>query len=120
MTDITVHIASNDWCVHFVVTATQIPVGPWLLFDSNDEIKAKVFTWGHVTEEDMTQYEIDLRRWGTDSVPMQLTDSQLSVHFKNSIRATTAGFSCNVECRTMPHKVLQTLLSLPSTLFCSA
>ena len=52
MTDITVHIASNDWCVHFVVTATQIPVGPWLLFDSNDEIKSKVFTWGHVTEED--------------------------------------------------------------------
>jgi hypothetical protein len=78
MTDITVHIASNDWCVHFVVTATQIPVGPWLLFDSNDEIKAKVFTWGHVAEEDLTQYEIDLRRWGTGSVHMQLTDSQLS------------------------------------------
>jgi hypothetical protein len=43
MTDITVHIASNDWCVHFVVTATQIPVGPWLLFDSNDEIKGKIW-----------------------------------------------------------------------------
>jgi hypothetical protein len=55
MTDITVHLASNDWCVHFVVTATQIPVGPWLLFDSNDEIKAKLFTWGHVAEEDLTQ-----------------------------------------------------------------
>jgi hypothetical protein len=78
MTDITVHIASNDWCVHFVVTATQIPVGPWLLFDSNDEIKAKVFAWGHVAEEDLTQYEIDLRRWGIGSAHMQLTDSQLS------------------------------------------
>jgi hypothetical protein len=78
MTDITVHIASNDWCVHFVVTDTQKPVGPWLLFDSNDEIKAKVFTWGHVAEEDLTQYEIDLRRWGTGSVHMQLTDSELS------------------------------------------
>jgi hypothetical protein len=78
MTDITVHIASNDWCVHFVVTATQIPVGPWLLFDSNDEIKAKVFTWGHVSEEDLALYEIDLRRWGIGSVHMQLTDSQLS------------------------------------------
>jgi hypothetical protein len=53
-----------------VVTASQIPVGPWLLFDSNDEIKAKVFTWGHVAEEDLTQYEIDLRRWGTGSVHM--------------------------------------------------
>jgi hypothetical protein len=58
MTDITVHIASNDWCVHFVVTATQIPIGPWLLFDSNDEIKAKVFTWGNVAEEVMTKGEI--------------------------------------------------------------
>lgn len=56
---------------------TQIPVGPWLLFDSNDAIKAKVFTWGHVAEEDLTQYEIDLRRCGTGSVRMQLTDSQL-------------------------------------------
>jgi bifunctional non-homologous end joining protein LigD len=27
--------------------------------------------------------------------------------------------SHNVECRTMPHRVLRTLLSLPSTLFCS-
>jgi hypothetical protein len=78
MTYITVHIASNDWCVHFVVTATQIPVGPWLLFDSNDEIKAKVFTWNHVSEEDLALYEIDLRRWGIGSVHMQLTDNQLS------------------------------------------
>ena len=78
MTDITVHIASNDWCLHFVVTATQIPVGPWLLFDSNDEIKAKVFTWGHVSEEDLAPYEINLRRWGIGSVHMQLANSQLS------------------------------------------
>ena len=28
--------------------------------------------------------------------------------------------SHNVECRTMPHRVLRTLLSLPSRLFCSA
>jgi ATP-dependent DNA ligase len=28
--------------------------------------------------------------------------------------------SHNVECRTMPHRVLRTLLALPSTLFCSA
>ena len=28
--------------------------------------------------------------------------------------------SHNVEFRTMPHRVLRTLLSLPSTLFCSA
>jgi hypothetical protein len=78
MIDITVHIASKEWCVHFVVTATQIPVGPWLLFDSNDEIKAKVFTWGQVAEEDLAQYEIDLRRWGIGSVHIQLTDKQLS------------------------------------------
>jgi hypothetical protein len=78
MTEITVHIASSHWCIHCVVTATQIPVGPGLLFDSNDEIKAEEFTWGHVAEEELAQYEIDLRRWGTGSVRMQLTDRQLS------------------------------------------
>src|SRR6202035_2852106 len=31
---------------------------------------------------------------------------------------TTSGRTHNVECRTMPHRVLQTSLSLPSTLFC--
>jgi hypothetical protein len=77
MTDVTVHIASKDWCVHFLVTTTQTPVGPWLLFESNDEIKAKVFTWGHVAEEELAQYEIDLRRWGIGSVHMELTDNQL-------------------------------------------
>jgi hypothetical protein len=51
MTDVTVHVASTAWCVHFVITITQIPIGPWLLFDSSNEIKAKVFTWGDVTAE---------------------------------------------------------------------
>lgn len=60
------------------VTACQVPVGPWLLFGSNDEIKAKVITWGHVAEEELAQYERDLRRWGIGSVQMELTDNQLS------------------------------------------
>jgi hypothetical protein len=77
MKDMTVHIASSEWCVHFVITITQIPIGPWLLFDSSDEIKAKVFTWGHVTAQQIEQYEIDLRRWGVGSVNVLLTDQQL-------------------------------------------
>lgn len=44
MTDVTAHVASSGWCVHFVITLTQISIEPWLLFDSSDEIKAKVFT----------------------------------------------------------------------------
>lgn len=59
MTNVTAHVAGSAWCVHFVITATQIPVGPWLLFDSSDEIRAKVFKWGNVTTEQLAQYEID-------------------------------------------------------------
>jgi hypothetical protein len=74
---VTVHVASSAWCVHFVITITQIPIGPWLLFDSNDEIKAKVFTWGDVTADQLQQYDTDLRRWGIGNVHMLLTDQQL-------------------------------------------
>jgi hypothetical protein len=48
MTDVTVHVA-----------ITQIPVGPWLLLHSSAEIKAKVFTRGDVTAEQILQYETD-------------------------------------------------------------
>jgi hypothetical protein len=77
MTDLTVHVASSEWCVHFVITLTQTPIGPWLLFDSGDEVKAKVFTWGDVTTEQIEQYETDLRRWGLGSVHMHLSATQL-------------------------------------------
>jgi hypothetical protein len=77
MTDVTVHVASSAWCVHFVITITQIPLEPWLLFGSSDEIKAKVFTWGDVSAEQIQQYETDLRRWGIGNVHMLLTDQQL-------------------------------------------
>lgn len=77
MTDVTVHVASSEWCVHFIITATQIPIGPWLLFDSSDEIREKVFVWGNVSAAELQQYEMDLRRWGMGTVHMELTDSQL-------------------------------------------
>jgi hypothetical protein len=57
-----------------VVTSDQIPIGPWLLFESSEEIKTKVFRWGSVTDEEMKQYEIDLRRWGNEGVHMLLSN----------------------------------------------
>jgi hypothetical protein len=72
-----IHITGSGWCVHFVVTATQIPIGPWLLFDSSEEIVAKVFAWGHVSAGERARYENDLRRWGLGAVHMELTDNQL-------------------------------------------
>jgi hypothetical protein len=77
MTDVTVNVASSGWCVHFVVTSTQVPIGPWLLFESSEEVKTKVFHWGSVTDQEMKQYEIDLRRWGHAGVHMLLSDQQL-------------------------------------------
>jgi hypothetical protein len=77
VTDATVHVAGGSWCVHFVITTTQTPIGPWLLFGSSDEIRVKVFTWGNVTTEQVAQSEIDLRRWGIANVHMNLADQQL-------------------------------------------
>jgi hypothetical protein len=77
MTDVTIHVSTGDWCVHFVITATQIPIGPWLLFESSDEIKAKVFTWGSVSDQEMQEYENNLRRWSHGSAHMLLDDRQL-------------------------------------------
>jgi hypothetical protein len=79
MTDVTVNVASSEWCVHFVVTTTQVPIGPWLLFESSEEIKMKVFCWGSTTYEEMQQYLIDLRRWGHAGVHMLLSDRQLRI-----------------------------------------
>jgi hypothetical protein len=53
------------WCVHFVITITQIPVGRWLLFDRRAEIKEKVFTWGDISAEQIRQYETALRHGGS-------------------------------------------------------
>jgi hypothetical protein len=39
ITDVTVNVASSGWCVHFVVTSSQVPIGPWLLFESSEDIK---------------------------------------------------------------------------------
>jgi hypothetical protein len=77
MTDVTVNVASSEWCVHFVVTSTQTPIGPWLLFESSEEIKTKVFRWSGVADDEMEQYEIDLRRWGHAGIHMLLSDRQL-------------------------------------------
>jgi hypothetical protein len=79
MTDVTVNVASSGWCVHFVVTSSQVPIGPRLLFESSEDIKTKVFHWGTVTDEEMKQYEIDLRRWGHAGVHMLLSDQQLRI-----------------------------------------
>ncbi|HTF65101.1 MAG TPA: hypothetical protein VK638_20690 [Edaphobacter sp.] len=77
MTDVTVHVLQGEWCVHFVITATQVPIGPWLLFESSEEIKAKVFSWGAVSDQEIQQYENDLRRWSHGSAHMLLDDRQL-------------------------------------------
>jgi hypothetical protein len=42
MTDVTVHVLKGEWCVHFVITATQVPIGPWLLFESSEEICSRL------------------------------------------------------------------------------
>jgi hypothetical protein len=65
------------WCVHFVVTSSQVPIGPWLLFESSEEVKTKMFHWGTATDEEMKQYEIDLRHWGHAGVHILLSDRQL-------------------------------------------
>jgi bifunctional non-homologous end joining protein LigD len=56
--------------------------------------------------------EIEAGRWGQGLTAEKMKEC---VWLLCRIRHSTH----NVECRTMPHRVLRTLLSLPSTLFCS-
>ena len=70
------NVLSRDWCVHFMDSDYQTRIGPWLLFDSQEDFEAKVLTWGHPSKRDLEQYQQDLGRTGFCTVHLHLADAE--------------------------------------------
>ena len=77
MNRVLVNIASSDWAVHFIAPDGKTRIGPWLLHEGNDDV-VKLLRWGNVSEEELEQHHVNIRRWGASSVVWQLTDRQLA------------------------------------------
>lgn len=84
MPRVLVNIASSDWSVHFIAPDGKTRIGPWLLHDTHDEVRA-ILHWGNITPDDLAEHELSIRRWGTSSVYLDLTDSQYAALIKRGL-----------------------------------
>ena len=67
----------SDWSVHFIGPDGQSRIGPWLLLDRHDEVRA-ILRWVNVSAAEMEEHESSIRRWSVSSVPLDLADLQLA------------------------------------------
>jgi hypothetical protein len=44
---------TSDWSVNFIGPDGKTRIGPWLLLDSHDEVRA-ILRWGNITAEELT------------------------------------------------------------------
>jgi hypothetical protein len=79
------NVMVSDWSVNFIGPDEKTRVGPWLLLDSHDEVRA-ILRWGNVTNEELAEHEINIRRWGVSSAVLNLTDRN-SLHFSSAAEA---------------------------------
>jgi hypothetical protein len=70
-------MASDDWSVHFIGPDGQTRIGPWLLLDSHDEVRA-ILRWGNVSAAELEEHESSIRRWNVSSVSLDLTERQMA------------------------------------------
>jgi hypothetical protein len=77
MPRVLVNVMSNDWAVHFIGPDGKTRIGPWLLLDGPEEVRA-VLQGGNVSAEELSEHESSIRRWGVSSVPVDLTERQLA------------------------------------------
>ena len=67
----------QEWSVTFVRTDTNIRIGPWLLFDTHDEVRT-ILAWGEPSSEEMEEHEDSIRRWSVSGVVWWLTEAKLA------------------------------------------
>ena len=72
-----VNVASSDWAVHFISPDGKTRIGPWLLFDSHEEVLA-ILRWGDITPDELAEHHSSIRRWGCSSAVVMLTDAKLA------------------------------------------
>lgn len=92
MPPVSVTIISSEWSVNFIGPDGQTRVGPWLLFDSHDEVKAKVLAWGNVTAEELKEHERSIAAWGVSTVHLNLTDHQFRALIRRGIEWPWNGY----------------------------
>jgi hypothetical protein len=71
------NVMIRDWSVNFIGPDGKTGIGPWLLLDSHDEVRA-ILSWGNITADEMAGHENNIRRWGVSSAVLNLTDRQLA------------------------------------------
>ena len=71
------NVMTRDWSVNFIGPDGKTRVGPWLLLNSHDEVRA-ILRWGNVSDEELAERESSIRRWGVSSAVLNLTERQLA------------------------------------------
>jgi hypothetical protein len=71
------NVMTNDWSVHFIRPDGKTRIGPWLLLESHDQVSA-ILRWGNINDEELSEHENSIRRWGVSSAILNLTDRQFA------------------------------------------
>ena len=50
------NVMERDWSLHFIGPDDHTRVGPWLLLESDDEVK-DILRWGNISEAELTGTE---------------------------------------------------------------
>ena len=53
-------------------------IGPWLLFDSHEEV-LEILRWGDISADELEEHESSLRRWNFSSAVLHLTEPKYRV-----------------------------------------
>jgi hypothetical protein len=54
---------------------TDSSIGPWLIFDNDDEI-LEVLKWGNISGPDLDEHHRNMKRWGVGGGTLRLTAKQ--------------------------------------------
>jgi hypothetical protein len=68
---------SSDWAVHFIGPDGKTRIGPWLLLEGPEEVRA-ILRRGNVSAEELAEHDSSIRRWGVSTVPLELTVRQVT------------------------------------------
>ena len=85
MPPITVQIKSSKWSVTFTGPDGQIRVGPWLLFNSHEEVRTKVLRWGNISTEELERHERHILVWGVSTVNVNLSHEQFNALIRRGV-----------------------------------
>lgn len=83
----------GDWSVHFIGSDGKTRIGPWLLLDSHEEVRA-ILRWGNITEEELAEHE----RASEDGVCLPLFSISPTGSSQRSSNEAAAGHGTATSC----------------------